>query len=294
MAAEDKTVIRTSLPFCLYRVDSRFFKLGDAFNSKIKFTKVETTPNRRTQSSQNIEVIRDRWGIDAHSDVEIYTEKHFADVAEAEKFSLKIINNFIQRYRYFDREAIHLVPLSREDLFNLSSFLGDKGTATISLAGGITVVNPHLVREISNDIEKSLTENKQIPFYEELLLNSEQYIYQIGYRHSILESVIALELVISDFIHRKCEEKNIPKTDAEEYIKNIGITGNIKVTLKLLLDNSLLPQDILLDACKSGITIRNSIVHKGRKEVTVEEAQNTLDSSRELISFLLPLIQRDE
>src|SRR3989338_6364162 len=117
-----KTQIKTSLPYCLYRVDNRFFKTGDKFNTKIRFVKVETTPNRRTQSSQNIETIRDRWGIDAHSDVEIYTDKIFdnKDVDKAEKFTLKLANDFIKTYRYFSPEAVHLIPLTSEDLFGLT------------------------------------------------------------------------------------------------------------------------------------------------------------------------------
>ena len=85
------TTIKTSLPYCLFRVDTRFFKLQDEYNSKIRFLKIETMPNRRTQSSRNIEVIRDRWGIDAHSDVEIYTDRKFEKPEDAELFALELI-----------------------------------------------------------------------------------------------------------------------------------------------------------------------------------------------------------
>lgn len=291
--AQNKTTIKTSLPYCLYKVDSRFFKLNDVFDSKIRFIKIETTPNRRTDSSKNMETIRDRWGIDAHSDVEIYTNKIFDHTEKAETFALEIINNFVQRYRYFDRRAVHLVSLSREDFFGFNVFSDGHGMILMSLAGGITPTDPLLVHEISNKVEKSLAENEQIPFYEELLLNSEQYIYQIEYRHSILESVIALELVLSNFILKKCMKKGIPETDAKKYIQSVGITGNIKVTLTLLLDGTPMPNEEVLEKCKDGIEIRNKIVHKGRKDVSKTEAQETLKQNREMIKFLLPLIDPD-
>jgi len=49
--SKKQTQIKTSLPYCLYKMDTRFFKLGDEYNSKIRFTKIEQL-NRRTQSSQ--------------------------------------------------------------------------------------------------------------------------------------------------------------------------------------------------------------------------------------------------
>ena len=286
MVVNSQNKITTSLPYCLYRVDTRFFKLGDGFNSKIRFLKVETTPNRRTQFSQNMEVIRDRWGIDAHSDVEIYTSKIFGKTEESESFALNLINDFVKRYRHYDTDAIHLVSLTKEDLFGLNTLVNGQGVMSISFAGGMTGVNPLLNYEISTKIEQSIKNNEEIPLWIELLCNADQYLYQAEYRHSILESIIALELVISDFIQTKCRQKGISKKDAEEYIKNVGVSGNIKVTLKFLLDKAKLPSQEIFQKCKASITIRNAIVHKGRKDVTSIEAQDSLKYSKMLIEFL--------
>jgi len=285
MLTKSKTEIKTSLPYCFYKIDNRFFRLNDTFNSRVQFTKIETTPNRRAFSSQNLETIRDRWGIDAHSDVKIYTDKIFNDIEEAEIFSLQIINNFVKKYRYFDEDAIHMVSLSREDLFGLDVLSNGKGIISIPLGGGIKTVNPLLNHEISNNIEQLITEKKDIPFYEELLLNAKQYIYQTDYRHSILESVIALELVLYAFIKKKCLEKSISEVEASKYIKDIGITGSMEFVLKLLL-NETLPEEEILQKCKGNITIRNKIVHEGRKNVSEREAQDALDYNQRLIQFL--------
>ena len=252
---QSRTTIKTSLPYCLFGVDNRFFKLNDGLNTKVRFLKVQTTPNRRTGASKNIETIRDRWGIDAHSDVEIYTDQVFAKLQDAEVFSLQIINDFVKRYQYFDKRAVHLVLLSQEDLFGFNLISDGSGVVSIGLAGGITVFNPLLVHEISNQIETSIIESEKIPFYEELFSNAEQYIYQLSYRHSILESVIALELVISKFILQKCSAKGIEGTDAKNYVKNVGLTGSIKVTLRLLLDDIPLPEDTVFEKCKAELSM---------------------------------------
>jgi len=287
MKRANQTKIKTSLPYCLFRVDTRFFKFKDTHNSKIRFLKIETTPNRRTQSSQNIEVIRDRWGIDAHSDVEIYTDKKFDKPEQAESFALELINDFVKRYRYYDKDAIHLVPLTREDLFGLNVLSDGHGVVSMALAGGITVVNPLRNHEISSNIEQSIDKNQEIPFWEELMLNAQQYCYQMDYRHSVLESVIAVELVVSEFIREKCREKGIKDEDANGYIRTYGLTGNVQVTLTLLLDKKSLPKVEIMETCKKSIEIRNKIVHKGKKDVTEKQAKDSIEFGKQMIEFLL-------
>ena len=285
-----QTLIKTSLPYCLYKVDERFFKIDDSFNTKIRFIKVETKQNRRSQDSNNIEAIRDRWGIQAHSDVEMLTDKEFDSEEKAEKFALKNINNFVLRYRFYNKDSVHLVPLIKEDFFGFNLQKPDgKGSFAFTFGGGITTYNPLAVHEMSNQIEVGFITKKEILFWEELVLNADQYLYQGDYRHSVLESVIALELVISKFIIQKCATEGIKQEDAENFIKDIGITGNIKITLKLLLGSTALPNEEILQKCKGGIEIRNKIVHKGRKEVSEGEARDTLENIKKLINFLLSL-----
>lgn len=282
-----QTRIKTSLPYCLYKIDTRFFKLGDSENTKIRFTKQETTPNRRTSASKNVEAIRDRWGIEAHSDVEIYTDKVFPQLDDARQFTVKTVNDFVKRYRYHDTQAVHLVPIIEEDLDMFNSIGPDGlGAVALSFGGGITIYNPMQTQRISDAVDKAITAKEAIPFWSELLLNAEQYLYQGERRHSVLESVIALELVLSEFLSKACAAKGISTAEADKYITDIGLTGNIKVTLRLVLDPAITLDDEVLEKCKAAITIRNAVVHKGRKEVSEIEAESTLTNIRKLIELV--------
>ncbi len=286
-----QTEIKTSLPYCLYKIDTRFFKFGDRFNSKIRFTKEDTTPNRRTQDSKNMEAIRDRWGIEAHSDVLILTDKLFEESVGAEEFALDLLNNFIKLYRCYDGQAVHLVPLIKEDLFGFSVVSPDgSGVLSLALGGGIQIYDPMWTQKISDSIEKALDKKEVIPLWHELLLNAEQYLYQGDYRHSILESVIALEVVLSSFIRKMCVSKGISAKEANNFIKDVGLTGNIRVSLKLLLDPTIILGEDMLEKCKAGITIRNGIVHKGENSVGSKEANDTIINGRKLINIMLPFI----
>lgn len=283
------TNIKTTLPFCLYSIDERVFILKDDLKTEVKFKKFKKEPSIRTAHSQNTEFVNDRWGIDACSKIEVKTEKKFTDAEEAKKFALKIINRFIRLYRFFDKEAVHLTTLSLDDLFNFDYLQDKEDVVVLSFGGGIRPINQIKYKEISDVIENALKENYKAPFWQELLLNSEYYIFIGDYRMAVLETVIALELVLSEFIRRKGREKNIPEKDIDEFIKNVGLTGNIKTTIKLLIDS--LPEEKVLTACTSGITIRNSIVHKGREEVNFGEAKESLEAVKKIIEFLSVVIK---
>ncbi len=278
--------IRTAIPYCFYRIDQRFFKLDDTNQTEIQFSKVETVPNRRTGNAHNIEFIRDRWGVDAHSKIIIKTYKSFDDIEDAKSFTLKLINNFIKIYRKFDPEAVHLISLINEDLdiFDLSS--NGKGMVSLTFGGGISSVSPDLIQNISNKVEDFICSKQNIPLWEDLILNAEQYIYQNDFRHSLLESVIALELEASSFIRKIGISKNIDESLLNNFIKDVGITGNLRVTLKLLLDTESLPSEEVFSKCKAGISLRNKVVHEGKKDITSIEAIDTLTNIKLMISFL--------
>ncbi len=198
-------------------------------------------------------------------------------------------NKLIKKYRYYAPNSVHLIPLIREDLFGFNLLTGNAGRMSIGLAGGIKPIDPLLNHRISNQLEEDLANKKDIPFWTELILNAQQYLYQTDYRHSILESVTALELVTSDFIRKICDLRKVSSSDANEYIRNYGLTGNIKVTLKLLLGDAELPEEKIFEKCKGSINIRNGIVHKGRKTATDNEAKDALEYSQKLIKFLTSL-----
>ena len=188
-----KTKITFELPFCLYKLDERFFSIGDQHNTKIRFTKQKIEPSRRTAHSENIEFLRDRWGIDGFSKVEMETDKEFAEITEAMDFTISSINNFIKLYRYFDEDAVHIFSIISDDLFNFSLRKGRHITAAIGFGGGLTQLNPTRVSDISSKIQTAFDRKIQIPLWQELLMNARYYSFIGEYKMTILETIIALE-----------------------------------------------------------------------------------------------------
>lgn len=278
--------IKASLPFCFYKLDERWFKVDE--NTRIRFFKEKIEPSRRTGSSQNIEFLNDRWGIDSYSRIEIETEKDMdlSDVDKTRSFALKIINKFISLYRYFDGDAVHLVNLIDSDLMDFNVEKDGRGNFMIVLGGGITPLNPNRVAEVSTMMERALSDGYDIPLWRELILNAEHYCYVGDYRMAILESITALELVISKFISGELIAIGIQDKDIREFIKEIGVSKGLNIVVRLMMGKEGIPSD-LLERCKGTITKRNKIVHEGRKETNYQSTKDSILAIYQLIQLLL-------
>ena len=84
---------------------------------------------------------------------------------------------------------------------------------------------------------------------------------------TILEAVIALEIVIASIIRRLANEKSVKEDSIDDFIVKVGLSRALDVVLKLLISEAL-PSGEIVSACKGAITIRNAIVHKARLSVT--------------------------
>lgn len=283
-----KITIKADLPFCLYKLDERYFQIDQ--QTRIRFFKEKIEPSRRTSSSKNIEFLNDRWGIDGFSRIEIETEKNInlseSMSDEARAFALKIINKFISLYRYFDNDAVHLVNLIESDLIDFSVKKDGHASFTIVLGGGITPINPQKISTISTILERAMSDEYEIPLWRELILNAEHYCYIGDFRMAILESVTALELVISKFISGELDAVGVQSKEIKEFIKETGIAKGLNVVVRLLTGKNGIPND-LLEKCKGTITKRNKIVHEGRKETNYQSTQDSIMAIYQLIQLLL-------
>lgn len=282
----EKITIKAGLPFCLHKVDERWFQVDE--KTRIRFFKEKIEPSRRTESSKNIEFLNDRWGTDAYSRIEMETKKKIdlSDSDAALGFTTKILNKFISIYRYFDEESPHLVNLIKSDLLDFMVTNGGKSTFMVVLGGGITPLNPEKVLRVSDSLEGALTSGYEIPLWRELILNAEHYWYVGDYRMAILESTTALELVVFKFISGELSAVDVSNGEIKEFNKEIGISKALNVVIKYLVPSEYIPTD-LFKICKTTINKRNKIVHEGRREVDRESTKESIKAIYQLVQILL-------
>ena len=120
----------------------------------------------------------------------------------------------------------------------------------------------------------------------ELLANSKYLINQGHRRSSIIESVTALEVAVSEFtkkpkidVMKMAEYKSrIDTSNIGNQSKHLGFTGSLRYLIPLLFHSDELDDEIL-KKCFQAIEIRNNVVHKGQRDVSkdlVKEVENAI------------------
>ncbi|MCJ7631904.1 hypothetical protein MUP77_05840 [Candidatus Bathyarchaeota archaeon] len=113
--------------------------------------------------------------------------------------------------------------------------------------------------------------------YDEVLLQARSFFEQENYRMTIVEAVIALEIVLSSIIRRVATEKGVQEDNLENFFKDVGLVGMLEVVLKLLISEAL-PSKEIISGCKGANTIRNGIIHKARLSVSERDAQDGISN----------------
>lgn len=292
-----KSVIKTELPFCLYRLDDRTLTLGDRFNTTIRFIKQKIEPSRRTGQTINMEFVRDRWGTDACSLVEVETDKNFSDYGidstdKAKQFVLNVINRIIELYRHLDHEAVHLDKLIKEDLWKFDLVGPDSSLHTLSIGfgGGVVPIDQNLIKSISSQLQEAIDSNYEIPFWQEQLCEA-NHCYFIGdNRKTVLESVIALESALSKLVRHKGGELGINADDIDRYVRDVGLSGMLTVSLKFIIGNQGGFDTETAGKCRDAIALRNKIVHGGELKISQKQAGDALGAARQMIYTILNLL----
>ncbi len=141
---------------------------------------------------------------------------------------------------------------------------------------------------------KDLLENESpLEIDKVLILNAKDFCLREDFRLATLDAVIALETVLYKYIREQGKKVGITNEDIERFIRDVGLTGNIKVVLKLLTKGLAQLDDDTLGCCKGAITTRNDIVHRGLIEVPPKETEIRIVCIEKMISYLKRLLQSD-
>jgi hypothetical protein len=205
---------------------------------------------------------------------------------------LRAVNTFINAVR---------IALGRYGLKNytdLQDFYGPV-TATASAAldprrshvvamsyggGALSIALPNRSDAEHERIEGLL--QADVPLPELLITDAKRELYYRNEVHAVLNSVIALELSLSDAIRAVGLSKGIDKASLEAMLKDVGLTGNLKSTLKLVAPNTVaVPVETVFQSCKSAITFRNNIMHDGCRKIIGVHLPKVIDDVETMVRF---------
>ena len=213
------------------------------------------------------------------------------------EIAIEILNAFIEKTRYV-LNAFWLVPVRYQDFSDYEiSYLNGKTeyfTMRMLIGAGVGSVNIttndpfHLEESKLIDLRTFLESEVEYDLSKIFLLNAKDACLEEDYRHALIEGVIALEIELYDFSRQRCKSIGISKKKLDGFIIDVGLKGNLSVVLKMLCEGVDLPAD-LMEQSKGAITIRNDIVHRGRREVHPTEAEEKIISIFKMVEFLKEL-----
>lgn len=124
------------------------------------------------------------------------------------------------------------------------------------------------------DVEEALQNQIQAPPEQEFIINSVEALEQGLFRHAVLEGVIGLEIVVSQYLKLYLlDVKHLEKDVVTNFVSpKLGFSDRISVLLKLATEERHL-KDIDLKKVRTVIGWRNGIVHeKGNLPEGLKEA----------------------
>ena len=297
---EDNFIVFTViLPICLH-LDDRTFHLPYKNGKLIEITTNNFFSNNYTSgSAKNIEADSDTFSHYRFSKLTMkipHFDTEVVDLDEIERdyenIFLKYYNRFIDSYRLISSR--HKI----RNIWNFSEFLSPLDVTAskninpeefhcIEFGPGkdyLVLRKPLRSEKEHLDLEKSLSQ--ELPLTTQFLMDAKRALQFLDLIHCNINAVIALEISVSSYIKKHATKKGIKEKEIENYLKEIGITGNIKTTLKLITPGDIiLPKKNVFNNCKGAITNRNSIVHKGLRELNINILSQQLEAIEELIIF---------
>lgn len=310
-----QTVFTFGLPYAIPVPDG-------AYKVKIRL-KVATLSIKRVQRQEvvgfggtgNIQFPFDKYGKSSFSAIEL-TIPGILDFQEqaktplliksaprlkAKEIALSFLNRFIEAVKYVSEEY-WVEPARYQDILAYQAYYWDgvnKYSARVTLldtgVGGIRLGGGHPFQMKADKIQQlsDLLENeKELDTSKLFILNAKDACLQEDYRLATVESVTALEILLYKFILLQGKKVKIPRNELDEFIKTVGLTGNISVVLRMIAKGLEQIDEETIATCRGAITTRNHILHKGLRDVYSTDTEKRIIAIERMIAYLRRLIAK--
>lgn len=210
--------------------------------------------------------------------------------------AISLFNKFLEAYRFYSREY-HIEPIKNPDIVSFEcnymrrgkKYIGYRYLFDILIESGDAFILDDSVHEELRDFLKN---GKQIEIEERLLCNSKNHLTTEEHPIALLEAVSALEIVLSAFIRKESSNAGIGKKAVEKFIRNVGVSGHVKVILKLLTKAEEQLPNHIYSSCEGAITLRNKVVHKGLLKLDPADVKRRIVSIEIMIRYVQSIKQK--
>lgn len=199
---------------------------------------------------------------------------------------LKVVNSFIETYRFVSGQFY--LPLLKEIPFR--NFATLKNIETGEARGLFSI----LVKKASYNISKDKHDSFKKYLVDESFINStllslnssKHWLARSQFRNSILDSIISLEPVVYRIIKKVWLERGISRNRINAQLSKVDLNYLMTIEIPNLIDTQEESIKSIYENVLKAITLRNNIVHKNFNDISVKDAENTLDNVEKLIIIL--------
>lgn len=194
------------------------------------------------------------------------------------RHAIKVIDRFISVCRDITK-AFYMPNLRDSDVLGASicSF-SETGETKIQrhyrYPKGATLSVPDKEARVHERIWDMLEVETPIEIYQEMLHTAQRYLLEENYPGAVVEAFSAFELFIEQILRNALRRKGMSFEEVEDYLKadwNWQVTERVKRLCKEILGEDLTAGSDY-QAWSSAKNLRDEIVHKGKRDITEDEA----------------------
>lgn len=209
------------------------------------------------------------------------------------KTAITLLNQFLEVYRFFSNEY-HIEPIRSSDIVSFEcdymhgsktytgyKYLVDTGSGGIK-SGAAFVLDDHIHAEFRDFLKTG----KQIEIQEQLLCSAKNRLSTEAYPLALIEAVSALDVILSAFIRKAGSTAGIGKEAIGKFIHDVGVSGRVKVVLKLLTKGEEQLADEIYSESEGAITLRNKVIHEGFLNLDPTDVKRKVISIEKMIRYV--------
>jgi hypothetical protein len=213
--------------------------------------------------------------------------------------ALRFVNRLIEAVRVFYGQ-FHLRNVSYSDVlswkqfywdgkkrYRVCSHMFDQGCGGMRMTAGKP--SEEQIREQETKLKsfREILKNADPLALDSLFLaNAKEACLEEDFRMATVEAVTALEVVLYDFIQKRGHELKIPEKDLKDFIVKVGLTGNIRIVLRMLTEGREQSDEEEIGWCSGAITTRNKILHEGLRVLSPSETESRIENIERMIAYL--------
>lgn len=312
------TILSFNLPFMIPIPDGIYeVKIGNrsALISVKQFWR--KTVVRWSGSGGRVELMFDKYGMSGYSSVEIkfpwkmpqkelgrqvvlFVEPHLSTPRNKNKeTAIKFLNRLIEAVRVV-YDQFHLRNVRYSDVLSWRQFYWDgKKRMEVSShvfdhgCGGIKLTAGKMSEEQAKKEEgklqgfcRILKDDIPIALEHIFLANAKDACLEEDFRIATLEAVTALEMALYRFIRSRGKELKISEDELEDFIVKVGLTGNLRIVLRILTEGLEQLDVNVMGWCSGAIRTRNKILHEGLRDVSPTETEQRIKNIEKMINYL--------